>query len=213
MKHSLQAQLDRACLAIDGTLYNKSILKKLEKFGYTEARMREGKALCERVTLLSAEQTDGRGGQKAVTQSFQEIRTVLKEQYAYHRAVAKLALRNEPHWWDTLHLGKQRNLTVAEWMRQVQSFYQNITRVAPQMRKQGVPPEELQQAAEMVAAAADLRLQQASQRSVAQSATQKRQAAMAALNTWMQDFRYIAKYALKDDPQQLEALGMVVKVS
>ena len=213
MKNSLQEQLNRACLAIEGTIYNKSILKKLEKFGYNEARLQQGKALCERVRMLETAKTDGLGGQKDRTLAFQEAREAIQERYIYHLAVAKLALRNERSWWDTLQLTGRRKTNVAEWLGQVQSFYQNITRVASQMRKRGVTLEELQQTAEMVAAAADLRVQQASKRSEAQSATQQRRAAMDELTAWMQDFRYITKYALKDNPQQLEALGMMVRVA
>ncbi len=213
MKYSLQEQLNRACLTIEGALYNKHILKELAKFGYTEARIREGKALCERVRLLLSAQSDGRGGQKDRTQAFREAQEAIQEQYSYHRATAQLALRHERSWWDTLQLTAPTKKTVAEWLGQVQSFYQNITRVAPQMRKHGVTLEELQQTSEMIAAAIDLRVQQASKRSEAQSATQKRKAAMAELTAWLQDFRYIAKYALKDDPQQLEALGMTAKVA
>ena len=212
MKNSLQEQLNRACLAIEGTIYNKSILKKLEKFGYHEARLREGKALCERVQLLETAKADGLGGQKDRTRAFQEAREAIQERYLYHVAVAKLALRHERSWWDTLQLTGRRKTNVAEWLGQVQSFYQNIVRVTPQMKKRGVTPEELQQTAEMVAAASALRVQQASKRSETQSATQQRREAMAELTAWMQDFRYIAKYALKDAPQQLEALGMLTRV-
>ena len=213
MKSSLQERINRACLAIDGALYNKPILKKLEKFGYSETRIRQGKTLCEQVRMLQTARTDGLGGQKSYTQAFREARKAIQERYSYHRAIAKLALRHEQSWWDTLHLTRRPKASVAEWLEQMQSFYQNITRVAPQMSKQGVTLEELQQAAEMVATATDLRVQQASKRSEAQSASQKRRAAMAELNAWMQDFRYIAKYALKDDPQQLEALGMIARVA
>ena len=213
MKNSLQEQLNRVCLGIDGALYNKPILKKLEKFGYNETQLWQGKALCERVRMLETAKTDGLGGQKDRTQAFQEAREAIQERYSYHIAVAKLALRNERSWWDTLQLTGKRKTNVAEWLGQMQSFYQNITRVAPQMRKQGVTTEELQQTAEMVAAATDLRVQQASKRSETQSATQQRRAAMDELTAWMQDFRYLAKYALKDDPQQLEALGMMARVA
>ena len=43
-----------------------------------------------------------------------------------------------------------------------------------------------------------------------QQATQQRKAAVKALQKWMSDFLYIARHALKDDKQQLEALGQVV---
>lgn len=44
----------------------------------------------------------------------------------------------------------------------------------------------------------------------AQDATQKRDDVRRALRTWVTDFRAIARVALRDEPQLLEALGTVV---
>jgi hypothetical protein len=57
----------------------------------------------------------------------------------------------------------------------------------------------------------NLHIKQLSEKSAAQQATQKRDEAFDELCDWYSDFRGIARIALYDDPQLLEALGIVKK--
>jgi len=63
----------------------------------------------------------------------------------------------------------------------------------------------------MIAAISDLRHQRMQEKGEAEEATSSRNASIKALKVWMNDFRYVARMALRDNPQLLEALGMVVK--
>ncbi len=68
----------------------------------------------------------------------------------------------------------------------------------------------LEQAKAMVEAAAALRIRQASKKGESQSATAQKKKMKKAMDLWMKDFLYIARFVAKDDMQQLEALGLVV---
>lgn len=210
MKQSLKEQLERTRLIVEGVKQNSEIKKKMARVGFTDDDLQRGTNLRKSVSENKTRQGKGLGAQKAATQSFKQQREEINEEYLYHLSVAKIALRNDSTLWDVLQLNGRRETTVAGWFSQVQDFYDNIDTVAAAMKKHGVTAAELNQNREKIAAAAQLRVAQAQKKGEAQSATQERKRALAELKQWEQDFRYLAKFALKDNPQQLEALGIVV---
>ncbi len=209
-KNTIDNSLEKARIAIEGALGQPEMLKKMAKHGYDLKKIMEGKALHDQVKLFATAKSEGIGGQKKSTRDFARIREDIDEKYAYHLEVARLALREDSSLWDMLQLKGVRKRTVAGWLQQVQAFYGNIHRVMEAMNFRGVSQEELAQVQAMVEAAATLRIRQASKKGESQSATAQKKKMKAALDLWMKDFFYIARFVAKDDMQQLEALGMVV---
>ncbi len=209
-KNNLIYELERVRMAIEGILAHPELLKKMAKHGYDLKKILEGKALHDQVKLFAVAKSDGMGGQKKATGDFARIRQDINKLYEYHLEVARLALREDSSLWDTLQLKGRRQHTIAPWLEQVQAFYSNIHRVAEPMSFRGVSQQELEQAQAMVEAAAALRIRQASKKGESQSATAQKKKMKKALDLWMKDFLYIARFVAKDDMQQLEALGMVV---
>lgn len=209
-KRSLKEQLQRVHLLAEGVKQNAEIKKKLAKVGFTNDDIQRGIDLIQAVEDCKTRQNMGRGAQKAITQSFSEQQAEINEQYLYHLSVAKIALRNDLSLWDVLQLNGRRETTVAGWFNQVRAFYDNIALASAAMKKHGVSAAELTQTRQMLEVAVQLRVDQAQKKSETQSATQERQRLLAELQRWESDLRYLAKFALKDDPQQLEALGIVV---
>lgn len=125
--------------------------------------------------------------------------------YTYHREVARLALREDHSMWDTLQLKGPRKKAIPQWLAQVQAFYNNIGRVAAQMEHRGVTEAELMQTKEMVEASAAIRIRQAYNKSKKESAVEQKKKLLHELQEWIRIYDYIAKVALKDNAQQLEA--------
>lgn len=210
-KQTIDNSLERARIAIEGAMAQPELMKKLARHGYDRKAMEEGLALHNRVKLHDTAKSEGIGGQKKFTQDFARIRQDIDVAYAYHLQVARLALRDDAMLWDVLQLNGARKKTVASWLLQVQAFYNNIHQATEAMNFRGVSQEELEQVRAMVEAAATLRVQQASKKGASQSATARKTQMRKELNVWMRDFLYIARFAAKDDAQQLEALGLVVR--
>ena len=209
-KQSLQEQLERSRLLAEGVKQNPEIKNKLAKVGFTDADIQRGVDLLQAVVDCKTQQSMGIGAQKAVTQSFKEHQAEINQQYLYHLGIAKIALRNDLSLWDVLQLKGRRKTTMAGWFSQVQAFYGNIALATAAMKKHGVTADELTQVRQKLTAAAQLRVTQAQKKGESQSATQQHQRSLSELQQWERDLRYLAKFALKDDPQQLEALGIVV---
>ena len=209
-KQTIDNSLERARIAIEGAMAQPELMKKLAKHGYDAKKMQEGMSLHQQIRLCDTARWEGMGGQKKVTQDFIQIRQDIDTAFDYHRQVARLALRDDATLWDMLQLNGARKRTVASWLQQAQAFYGNIHRVMEAMNFRGVSQEELEQVRAMVEAAANLRVRQASKKGDSQSAAAQKKKLIKELDVWMRDFLYIARFAAKDDAQQLEALGLVV---
>ena len=130
--------------------------------------------------------------------------------YIRHLSLIRLDLDPQSEYWDVLQLKGVRKQTISGWLGQVTTFYDNMGRVQDILNKHNITPEEIAQAQAMLAAIAAFRVRQSQGKSEKQQASQQRQEAVKKLQRWMRDFLYIARHALKDDKQQLEALGQVV---
>jgi hypothetical protein len=210
MKGAIEEQLEEARLAVEGALANPAILRRLEHFGYSQKEIKEGRVLINKVELLSTEQDDGQGTQKDATKQLYAARKELHTIYVRHLSFTRLALPEKNKLWDVLKLHGSRKERFAGWIKQVKAFYNNIHRVQPVLEQHGITAEEIAQAKTMVAAIGSFRVQQKGGKRDKQKATKQRQAALKALQVWMHDFLYIARHALKDDKEQMEALGQVV---
>ncbi len=202
--------LERYRLALIGAINHPEIFKKLIKHGYDLKKLQEGKAWCEQLEMLSHTQNDGQGEQKNATAEFEKARKEINTIYHHHLDIAKYVLQNDRRLWDTLQLEGPRKTTIPGWLSQTKAFYSNVHRVAAQMDQRGVSLSELTQTKEMLEAAAELRIKQAYKMGDKQSATEQKQLLKQKLDAWMSDFYYIVKFALKDDKQMLESLGIVV---
>jgi len=71
-----------------------------------------------------------------------------------------------------------------------------------------ITPEALQAAQSQVGQTFALNNVQEQEKGEAQEATQQRNAAIEALDEWLSDFKVVARIALEDTPQLLEALNL-----
>lgn len=210
MKKTMERELESARIAIESALNYPDILKKLSKFGYDRRKLQEGRAICEELRMVTSRRGKGYGTQKQATRHYQQARQETHALYMYHVSIARLALIDRHDMWDVLRLNGRRKTDIAGWLEQVRAFYGNINQVADIMAKYNVGPEELARAREMVVAVADFRIHQVLGKSEAQQATQQRRRLRQQLQQWMRNYIYIARFALKDDEQQLEAMGIIV---
>lgn len=207
-KFSLEAKLERARIAIEGALNHPGALNKLANYGYDAKKLYEGKALCEQINMLCHIQNEGQGEQKGVSSDFAQACQEINTLYRYHLNIAKISLQNDRNLWDVLQLQGPRNKSIPGWLSQVKAFYYNIHRVTTQMKQRGVTEEELMQVKTMIEAAICIR--KAFNKAEREATTENTQALEKKLDAWMNDYFSTAKSTLKDNKQQMEALGIVV---
>ncbi len=111
-------------------------------------------------------------------------------------------------------LGGKRKVSTAGALDQATKLYQNIINsdsYLNTMKNFGYNKPKLQAEFKLFKEAAKLDNAQERAKASAQTATAKRDEKLKKLKRWMSDFNRIAKAALKDNRQALEALGIVAK--
>lgn len=209
MRQSLQEELGLGRITIRNAMENAGIMKKLAKLGYELKEMERGWGLLEQVYMLQSEKIDKYGSMVGATQSFYEELKMCKAQYKTHRKLARIAYDGNREKFTKLQLDKNTT-AVEKWLHNASIFYQELLRDSTSIVQYGVSLEELQQMQAMIGALLDKRNRQVNHKGEAQNATQKRNEVMKAYKTWMKDFRLAARFALREEPQLLETLGIMV---
>lgn len=198
---------------INTIIYNvknyPDIRQKLTEWGYPLQKVDKAEAVLSNTRLVQQAQQKSYRDKQSINRHWQAKVADVRTRYSEHRAVAKTIFRNQPDELERLRLNQPLPRRQSNWLEQMQDFYQELGE-SKEMQKLGIKSEELVQTKAMVASLVELRAQRLQCKGEAESTTQRRNQALAELTTWKQEFVRVAKMALKDDPQLLEVLGIVV---
>nr|WKN36455.1 hypothetical protein K4G66_29260 [Tunicatimonas sp. TK19036] len=184
--------------------------KALAKHGFDRKRTQDGQAILEKIDQLTDERHQQDGNKLQASQTLQVNRKNAHVLYMRHVRLARLVFGDSIEKQRPLKIDVPRQKSLAGWLEQAATFYRNAPAYIGELSKVGITIEELQQGDAMVQAVAQARIKQAHGTSAVQRLSKQRLTAFEELHAWLKDFRYIARYAFQDDPQQLEAFGMVV---
>ena len=210
---SLSDFFTEATVQLTNAQEHTDIAAALDAFGYDAATLQEGQALLDAARNLYDAQIKEYGEQHAATQAFAEASQQADKAYAAHRRLAKIAFKNDAQRKTDLHLSEIKPRAFNPWHEQARHFYAALladTEAQSQLARYKVTLEAIQAAQAKVEQAFTLKTSQEQEKGEAQEATQKRDAAIAALDEWLSDFKVVARIALEDTPQLLEALNIGV---
>ncbi|MEQ9440617.1 MAG: hypothetical protein RIG62_16310 [Cyclobacteriaceae bacterium] len=207
MKQSQQYEMARLIVQILQGDEDKQ--KTLARHGFERKRVQDGQAVLNRIDLLSDEHHQHDGAKLQASKILQQTRKDAHQFYIRHLLLARVAFKGSVEPSRTLQLDGPRQESLAGWLKQSTAFYRNAPALIGELSQVGITIEELQQGEAQIQAVAQARVKQANCTSVAQRLSKQRQAAFRELHAWLKDFRYVARYAFQNDPQQLEAFGMI----
>jgi hypothetical protein len=199
----------RAQVTLDMARQTPEILARLSIYGYDEAHLQQGLTLLETARSLHATQKRQYGEQYAATEALMQAWRTADERYLAHRRLARLALRQDPQRQHALGLDQPKKGSFSGWLGQALVFYTNTLgdpEVINALARFNVTQADLEQGQALVQQVADLNSVQEREKYEAQAATRERDAALDALGVWLAELREVARIALADVPQQLEAL-------
>jgi hypothetical protein len=154
------------------------------------------------------------GDQYAATDEQDQL---LASTYAHYMITVKVgwvAFKKQPDMLARLEITGERPRSLSGWLRSGRILYTNLL-ASPEalavMGAYGYTPQRLQEELQAVDEVENRHSKQLSEKGAAQQATLERDKAFDALSNWYSDFRAIARVALYDKPQWLEALGIVKK--
>jgi hypothetical protein len=210
----IAAKLHNIENGILGVQNNPEIQDKLNAYGYTPERISEGRRMLDNVTGLMSSQVEEYGDQYVATG---ELKKRWKSSYADYMVtvkVTRVAFNGQPELLQRFNATGVRNRSLSGWLRDARILYTNLLN-SPEslavMARFGYTVERLNNELAAVNEVENLHSKQLGEKGEAQQSTLDRDLAFDALCKWYGDFRAIARIALFEKPQLLEALGIVKK--
>jgi hypothetical protein len=206
---SISARLSDARTALINASRDADLEGPLAAFGYDAARIQEGIDLLDAAEAAVQSRTRKFGEQIDATEAVNAAFETAREEYHDLIGVARVALKGRDGLAQTLDLSGRRARSMSEGLTQMQTFYDHAAESAPileALARFNVTEETLRDARARLDGLPELRATQEQQLGDAQRATAQRDDAVAALDSWMQDFTDIARIAFRRDPQLLEKL-------
>ncbi len=209
-KVTITQQLAGARIAIENAMGHTRIQQLLNKVGYTQQVLLQGKGLYE-VCMDQQQQLKGwQGKQQGATNTFNQDLKAAKTLYSRHRKLAKVAYEGNVEKFIVLQLNTNP-ARMEDWLQHAGTFYSTLNTDSKTIQKFGVTKEELAQAQAMIDSLLSARHRQISCKGEAQHAIQQRNQALDKLKNWMDDFKLATRFALRNNDQYLEVLGIQVR--
>jgi hypothetical protein len=209
MKHKSQIDvIGRASLAIENSLSTAEIQAAVADYGYPAEKLLEARALVDATQAA----VDGRVNAKADrVDAAQDFNQALAAAHEAYRKLAKTArVMCDKATLSALGLVGPEPRTTGGFLKAASTLFENAAD-APVLAQYGYDAAQL-----AAGRAAVVALQAAGQRSdaargAALAATAQQREALKSLRVWLARYIAIAKLALRENPQRLEALGVLVR--
>ncbi len=201
--------LDKAFVAISNAIHDSQLQAALADYGYDAARLQGGLTRHTTVQQLTRQRGQATQTARETAALYQQAKEQLTELFQMHRELARIAYRREAQYTDHLKLTGPRQTNLPDLLAQAETFYAQVP--VALMERYRVPRKELNEVAKLVTKVRELQAMQRRTQGQVQSLTQTRLRALKDLQTWIRRFMTVARVALEEQPQQLEALSQTVR--
>ncbi|MFK8265706.1 hypothetical protein [Capnocytophaga cynodegmi] len=187
---------------------------ELAEYGYDDAKIAEGKALYDEARKTFDANIKETREETSASLAFQEKYQNVQKKYITHRKKARIVFEENEEALRQLKLKGSAARAIAAAMEEMRAFYQlldttpNLLTPLKQLKiNEEDVKNQLQELPEVEKAYATY-LQEKGE---SQQATRDKNKAFETLDKWVSKFHKVAKIALEDRPQLLEALGKFVR--
>jgi len=209
-KYKTEAEvLETSRIRFENTKNQPIIAENMAKYGYNEAKLTEGAKLLETAegTYNFKKQEDHET--KEINEHFKALKTSINTMYSKHREIAKIAYKKEPDVLLRLDINGKMPEGYVKWVETIKTFY--VTSIGDQkiqakLATLAVTGEELNKQKTDLEQLEHDRADYVREKGESQDATSQKDNAFDDLKEWMSEFKAVAKIALADHPQLLEAL-------
>ena len=211
---SESAILERYRVALENVATQPEIATIMAEFGYDAALIEEGKQLFTQTRQaydLNVKEDDETS--QAYT-DFTEKRKSLEDTYSLHRKKAKVIFRKDLEIMKRLVLDGSLPRLYVRWVEIAKKFYSEMiadTELQTKLSRLKVSAEDLNAANTLISELEAARTEYLKEKGESQDSTQQKDASFANLDDWMSEFYAVARIALEDNIQLLEALGVIVR--
>jgi hypothetical protein len=201
-------------LCLGAARKNPKINANLLRYRFDETRLAVGDNLLLGAIDFYQKRIEDGGQQLVATSALEKAAAEVKPVYHEHLTIGRLILKHEPEKLAKYSLAGERKKSFNGWVRQGQAFYTAILADADMTTAYdgyGITVEQLQQGLDMMLNLIRVNIEQEGAKSDAQIATGLRDNAVDLLADWLSEFKVILRLSCADEPQLLEAAGIVVK--
>lgn len=206
--------LEQYRVALNNVELQPEIATTMVEFGYDVPVIAEGKTLLlETRQSFDFNKTEDDETSEAYA-SFKTLKAKLEETYSMHRKKAKVIFRNDSETMDKLAVSGSLPKAYIKWLEVVKKFYSVANKdaeIQAKLVRLKITADGLTAANTLVGELETARETYLREKGESQEATKAKDAAFAKMDDWMSEFYAVAKIAMEDKPQLLEALGKLVR--
>ena len=206
--------LEQYRVTFENTESQQQIASTMTEFGYDSSKVAEGKALYETTRLAFDSNQTETDEAVAAYAIFETKKDQLDDIYSAHRKKAKVVFRDDSVTADKLEVSGTMPVAYVNCLETVRKFYTTSiadTVIQTKLSRLKITPDDLNAAKALIPEVETLRAAYLKEKGESQDATNVKDTAFAKLDDWMSEFYAVAKIAMEDNPQLLEALGLVIK--
>jgi hypothetical protein len=201
-------------VALENIEAQTEIATIMSEFGYDSAMIEEGKNLFTKTRQaydLNVKEDD------EALQTYSNYQTKKKQMevtYSLHRKKAKVIFRKDLVIMKRLVLDGSVPKAYVRWLEFVKKFYSEMlsdTELQTKIARLKVTADDLNAANALLTELETARADYLREKGESQDATEQKDSAFVELDDWMSEFYAVAKIALEDNIQLLEALGEIVR--
>lgn len=209
---TIAERLNAAKLAIANSLEEAEIQSLVSGYGYSPAKLGEGKALYEAALAAVSEQVAARGAQQLATSELEQAEIAARDAYQALAKVSRAVFQDDKPRLVALGLDHQMPDSTAGFIVTAFTLFDNAAS-APVLPDFGYDSQRIKAEGAKIVAFEHADEKQEAAKGVAQQATQKSEAALDTLDAWRAKYVKIARVALRVHPQLLEKLGVLARTS
>jgi len=206
--------LENYRVALENVTGQPQIAQAMEELGYDEAQITIGKEIWNKAQEAYKHNKQENDETTEAYNNFYKEKTQLTKIYALHRKKAKVIFRKQPVVLQQLQLHIPTPQAYIKWLEVIKKFYDTLAanqELQTALIKLKLTVEEITETLQKINTLEYLRAEYLREKGESQEATKAKNKALLTIEDWMLDFYGVAKIALEETPQLLEALGKKVK--
>jgi len=208
------AILERYRVALENVTSQPEIATIMAEFGYDSALIEEGKNLFTQTRQAYDNNVKEDDETSQAYSNFMDKKKQLEDTYSLHRKKTKVIFRNEPEAMKRLVIDGTVPKAYVNWLEIVKKFYTEMlsdTALQTKLSRLKVSVEDLNAANTLKTELETARALYMKEKGESQDATTAKETVFAKLDSWMSEFYAVARIALEDNIQLLEALEVIVR--
>ncbi|RUT78560.1 hypothetical protein DLK05_08255 [Ancylomarina longa] len=212
--HSEIQTLESYRVALSNAEAQSDIATTMATYGYTPEVIGEGKKLLADTMNVYNFNKQENNEARASRAEFDAKSSAINNTYSKHRKLARVIFRNDELSLQKLALKGRTPCAYINWLTTTKTFYSEIIadeNVQSKLARFKFTKEEAESSLASIADLEACRLTYLREIGESQEATRVKDNTFAELDHWMQDFYTVAKIAMEEKPQLLEAIGILVR--